>query len=149
MSIDWNPPTLPDLRNVGVLSIDTEEKDDGLAADLGPGWPWRGGYVCGVSVAYRINGETHAHYFPLRHPDTENIDHDGMARWLKDHIAGGVKFITKNGLYDWGWLATDLSVTAASRTDGGSRRRRHDGRRESPQVLARRAVRMAQNSRQR
>ena len=25
-------------------------------------------------------------------------------------IAAGVKFITQNGLYDWGWLRTDLGV---------------------------------------
>ena len=40
------------------------------------GWPWHGGYICGVSVAYRADGEIRAHYFPLRHPDSENFDPD-------------------------------------------------------------------------
>jgi hypothetical protein len=110
MSVDRKPPALPDLRNVGILAIDTEGKDDGLAASHGSGWPWRGGHVCGVSVAYHINGEVHAHYFPLQHPDTENIDRDAMVRWFKDHIAAGVRFLTKSGQYDWGWLWADLGI---------------------------------------
>ena len=110
MSVDWKPPELPDLRNVGTLAIDTEGKDDGLAANHGSGWPWRGGHVCGASVAYRINGEVRAHYFPLQHPDTENIDRDAMVQWLKDHIASGVRFVAKSGQYDWGWLWADLGI---------------------------------------
>jgi len=101
---------LPDLRRAGAIALDTETLDNGLAADIGSGWPWGGGYVCGVSVAYRINGEVYAHYFSLQHPDTENIDRDAMVRWLKDHIASGVHFITQNGGFDWGWLSTDLGV---------------------------------------
>src|SRR5262249_58212139 len=110
MSVDWKPPALPDLRNVGTLAIDTEGKDDGLAADHGSGWPWCGGHVCGASIAYRINGEVHAHYFPLQHTDTENIDRDALVRWLKDHITAGVRFVTKSGLYDLGWLWADLGI---------------------------------------
>ena len=49
-------------------------------------------------------------YFPLRHPDTDNFDPATVARWLKDHIAAGVNFITQNGLYDWGWLRADLGI---------------------------------------
>jgi hypothetical protein len=80
--MSWRPPdALPDLRNVGMVSADTETKDEGLHLKHGPGWPWRGGHICGVSIAYRINGEVHAHYFPLRHPGTENIDRNAIVRW--------------------------------------------------------------------
>src|SRR6516165_5443520 len=109
--MSWRPPdALPDLRNVGMVSVDTETRDEGLHLKHGPGWPWRGGHICGLSTAYRINGEVHAHYFPLQHPSSENINRDAMVRWLKDHIAAGVRFITKNGLYDWGWLWADLGI---------------------------------------
>jgi len=102
---DWRPPSeLPDLRRVGKIAIDTEERDDGIRADRGSAWPWHGGYVCGISVAYRADGEIRAPYFPIRHPDSENFPRENVARWLKDHIAAGVNFITLNGLFDWGWL---------------------------------------------
>ena len=48
--------------------------------------------------------------FPLRHPDSENFERENVTCWLNDHIAAGVKFITLNGLYDWGWLWADLGV---------------------------------------
>ena len=109
--VDWCPPSeLPDLRRIGVIAIDTETCDEGLRADRGSAWPWRGGYVCGISVAWRDDGEIRAHYFPLRHPDSENFERENVARWLKDHIAAGVKFTTQNGIYDWGWLGADLGV---------------------------------------
>ena len=50
--LHWQPPAeLPDLRRVGIIALDTETNDDGLRADRGSGWPWRGGYICGISVA--------------------------------------------------------------------------------------------------
>ena len=110
MTIWTRPSELPDLRRVGEVAIDTETLDRGLQADRGSAWPWRGGYVCGISLAYRAEGGICAHYFPLRHPDTDNFDPATVARWLKDHIAAGVKFITQNGLYDWGWLWADLGI---------------------------------------
>ena len=67
----WQPPSeLPDLRRAGIIAIDTETCDEGLRADRGSAWPWRGGYVCGISVAWRDDGGIRAHYFPLRHPDS-------------------------------------------------------------------------------
>ena len=96
---DWQSPTeLPDLRRAGIISIDTETKDEGLHADRGSAWPWHGGYVCGISVAYHADGGIRAQYFPLQHPDSQNFDRENVARWLKDLIAAGVKFITQNGL---------------------------------------------------
>jgi len=109
---EWQAPTeLPDLRRVGLIAIDSEEKDDGITADRGSAWPWHGGYICGLSVAYRAGSELRAHYFPIRHPDSENFDPEQVFRWLRDHIAAGVHFVTQNGLFDWGWLRTDAGIT--------------------------------------
>ena len=64
MSI-WTAPTeLPDLRRVGIIAIDTETNDEGLHADRGSSWPWRDGYVCGISVAWREGGEIARDLFP-------------------------------------------------------------------------------------
>src|SRR6516225_10492704 len=80
-STDWRAPTeLPDLRRVGLVAIDSEEKDDGITADRGSAWPWHGGYICGLSVAYRAGSELRAHYFPIRHPDSENFDPEQVFR---------------------------------------------------------------------
>jgi len=109
--MNWQAPQeLPDLRRVGTIAIDTETNDEGLRADRGSAWPWRGGYVCGVSVAYHADRGIRGNYFPLRHPDSRNFEGENVARWLKDLIAAGVKFTTLNGLYDWGWLWADLGV---------------------------------------
>jgi hypothetical protein len=111
MSIDWCPPSeLPDLRRVGILALDTETKDEGLHAKRGPGWPWRGGYIVGISLAWRADGAIRAIYIPLRHPDSQNFDREQVIRWLHDLIASGVKIITKNGLYDWGHLWADFGI---------------------------------------
>lgn len=71
----WQPPTeLPDLRRAGIIALDTETKDDGLADDRGAAWPWKGGYICGVSVAWREGEKLCSRYFPLRHPDSANFN---------------------------------------------------------------------------
>ena len=111
MSADWAPPSdLPDLRHVDVLAIDTETKDDGLRAKRGPGWPWHDGYVVGISLAWRAEGTIRSIYIPLRHPDSQNFDREQVIRWLRDLIASDVKIVTKNGLYDWGWLWADFGI---------------------------------------
>jgi DNA polymerase I-like protein with 3'-5' exonuclease and polymerase domains len=108
----WTAPTeLPDLRRVNVVAIDTETNDEGLRTDRGSAWPWHGGYVCGIGVAWRDETGIRGNYFPLRHPDSENFERANVVRWLKDHIAAGVRIVTQNGLYDWGWLRTDLGIT--------------------------------------
>jgi DNA polymerase I-like protein with 3'-5' exonuclease and polymerase domains len=108
----WTPLTeLPDLRRVGLISLDTETKDDSLAADRGSGWATRQGHLCGVSVAYRAENDIRAHYIPLRHPDSENFEPARVYRWLADHVAAAdVRFVTQNGLYDWGWLRTEADI---------------------------------------
>ena len=107
----WQSPTeLPDLRHVDVVAIDTEVKDDGLAANCGSSWPWKGGHICGVSIAYRAGNEVHAHYFPLRHPDSKNFEPEQIYQWVRDHIASGTRFITQNGVFDWGWLRAEAGI---------------------------------------
>ena len=89
---NWQTPQeLPDLRRVGIIALDTETNDEGLRADRGSAWPWRGGYICGISVAWRDDSGIRGNYFPLRHPDSQNFDRENVARWLKDHIAAGVQ----------------------------------------------------------
>src|SRR5215831_9861893 len=107
----WQPlAALPDLRRVGLIALDTEECDDGLLSGRGSGWPWGGGHICGVSVAYRVEGEIRAHYFPIAHPDSPNFDREQVFQWLRDHIAAGVRFVTQNGVFDWGWLRTEAGI---------------------------------------
>jgi DNA polymerase I-like protein with 3'-5' exonuclease and polymerase domains len=108
---DWQPlPALPDLRRVGTIALDTETKDGGLLNARGPGWPWGDGYIAGVSAAYRAEGTIRAHYFPIRHPDSQNFDPANVFQWVRDHVAAGVRFVTQNGLYDWGWLRADAGI---------------------------------------
>ena len=107
----WNPPTeLPDLRRAGQIALDTETHDKRLIADKGSGWPFTDGHICGVSVAYRADGDIRAHYFPLRHPGTDNFDPIRVYQWLRDLIASDVRIITQNGLYDWGWLRAEAAI---------------------------------------
>jgi DNA polymerase I-like protein with 3'-5' exonuclease and polymerase domains len=113
--MDWQPPTeLPDLRRVGIVALDIETKDDRLRADMGSGWPFGAGHICGVSVAYRAEGEMRGFYFPLAHPDTQNFSPEKVYPWVRDHIAAGIRFVTQNGLYDWGWLRTEAGIKMPS-----------------------------------
>ena len=108
---DWQPlPALPDLRRVGRIALDLETKDGGLLTDRGSAWPWGDGYICGVSVAYQAEGTVRGHYFPIRHPDSQNFDPTNVFQWVRDHVAAGVRFVTQNGLYDWGWLRGDAGI---------------------------------------
>ena len=104
--MNWQTPQeLPDLRRVGIVALDTETNDEGLRADRGSAWPWRDGHVCGISVAYRADGDIRALYIPLRHPDSDCFDPAQVYRWLKDLIASGVRIVTMNGVYDFGLAA--------------------------------------------
>jgi hypothetical protein len=81
----WRAPTeLPDLRRAGVIALDTETRDNLLHAKMGSGWPFADGHICGMSVAYHAGGGIRAHYFPLRHPDSNNIDAAQVFQWLRD-----------------------------------------------------------------
>jgi DNA polymerase I-like protein with 3'-5' exonuclease and polymerase domains len=108
---EWRTPTeLPDLRRVDEVALDTETKDDGINAGRGSAWPWHDGYICGVSAAYRADGKIRAHYFPIRHPDSENLNPAQVFAWVKDLVASNVRIVTQNGLYDWGWLRTEANI---------------------------------------
>jgi DNA polymerase I-like protein with 3'-5' exonuclease and polymerase domains len=108
---DWQPlPALPDLRRVGIIALDLETKDGGLLAGRGSAWPWGDGYICGVSIAYHSEEGIRAHYLPLQHPDSANFDREQLFGWLKDLAASGVRIVTQNGLYDWGWLRTEADI---------------------------------------
>jgi DNA polymerase I-like protein with 3'-5' exonuclease and polymerase domains len=111
MSSDWRPPSeLPDLRRAGNIGLDLETHDDRLAAKLGSGWPFGAGYICGVSVAWREGSAIRAQYVPLRHPDSTNFDQAGVFPWLRDLVASDARFVTQNGLYDWGWLRREANI---------------------------------------
>jgi hypothetical protein len=108
---DWCiPKELPDLRHVGIVALDTETRDDRLNNELGSGWPFRQGYICGISAACRAEDGARGFYFPIRHPDTANFEPERVYRWVRDHIAAGVRFVTQNGLYDWGWLRAEAGI---------------------------------------
>ena len=104
------PAELPDLRRVGIIALDTETNDEGLRADRGSAWPWRGGYVCGISVAWRADGEHSRALFPAAPSRQPELRSRERLRWLKDLFASDVAFVTQNGLYDWGWLRADVGI---------------------------------------
>ena len=108
---EWQVPReLPDLRRVEIISLDTETVDRGLQADRGSSWPWGDGYVCGISGAWRADGEIRPLYIPMRHPDSDNFDSAQVYRWLKDLVASGVRIVTMNGVYDFGWLGAEGGI---------------------------------------
>src|SRR5262249_19687919 len=84
--------------------------DDRLRADMGSGWPFRAGHMCGISIAYRTDGGVRGFYFPIRHPDSRNFDPEQIYRWVRDHVASNVRFVTQNGLFDFGWLRADAGI---------------------------------------
>jgi hypothetical protein len=106
--------TLPDLRLMGKVAIDCEGKDEGLAADRGSGWPWRGGHVSGISAAWREGGTLNSGYIPIAHPDSECFDRACVAAWLRDLLASDTDIIFHNAPYDLGWLCTDLDIAFPS-----------------------------------
>ena len=107
---NWQIPTdLPDLRRVGISRIDPETKDGGYApTSAQPGR--RVTAISAASASLTAPRGKSAHYFPIRHPDTENFDPSQVYQWLKDLIASDVRFVTQNGLYDWGWLRTEAGI---------------------------------------
>lgn len=97
------PERLPDLSGASLVALDTENRDDGLKHNRGPGWVYNMGWVCGVAYA-ADTGESG--YIPIRHPDTECMDAGSVYRWL------GSLFRTKRcifhrAIYDLGWFSTE------------------------------------------
>ena len=109
----WQPPhELPDLRRVdnNIIALDTETLDCGLQRRSRPG----------LAVARRLRlrhqrrlarrRRAPCDLLPMRHPATANLDSTQVYHWLKDMIAAGVRFITMNGSYDWGWLRSEGGI---------------------------------------
>jgi DNA polymerase I-like protein with 3'-5' exonuclease and polymerase domains len=109
--------TPPDLRNVDIVALDTETRDDGLAKGKGPGWPWGDGHVCGISVGWREGNDYRATYLPLRHPDSACLDRDHVYGWLRELLASDARIVTQNGLYDFGWLRTEADIKMPRRLE--------------------------------
>jgi DNA polymerase I-like protein with 3'-5' exonuclease and polymerase domains len=119
-SSDWvRPAELPTLRGVEEFAADTENKDEGLAAGVGPGWVNGAGYVAGVGISWREGSKLKKIYVPVRHPDTENFDKDQVGRWFTD-ISRKRRVVFFNAGYDIGWMQTDLKVPPPPTIDDAS-----------------------------
>lgn len=96
----WRPyeGPLPRLQGVAV-AIDTEERDDGLAAGVGPGWVYDQGYICGVSAAW---GESSI-YVPIRHPETDCRPIGEVISWVESIFRDCEVFFFQSS-YDLAWL---------------------------------------------
>jgi DNA polymerase I-like protein with 3'-5' exonuclease and polymerase domains len=111
---DWAPPTdLPTLRQQ-TIALDTETRDIGLEKGKGPGWAYKEGYICGVSVAWR-GGSI---YVPVRHPDTECWPFDTVLRWVDDLLTHN-RVCFFNGGYDLGWLRAEGCAAWPERLEDG------------------------------
>lgn len=98
---DWQAPTAPpDLRGCRLVALDTENKDDGLSLNKGPGWALGMGYICGV--AWAAGDETG--YLPIRHPDTDCLNPGVVLRWVEDLFRSGTRVVFHNSPYDLGWF---------------------------------------------
>lgn len=110
------PKELPDLTRVDDIAIDTENLDQGLIDERGPGWAFRsksaGGYVAGVSAAWRQGNEMKSIYVPLAHPDTECFDPKRVKAWVKSLLTPKAKQrrIFFNAGYDLGWINTEFGI---------------------------------------
>lgn len=122
---DWTPPAgpLPMLRGIDV-AIDTETCDLGLAKGRGSGWVYgrSGGFLCGVSVAWREPGANTATalYVPVRHPETECRQLGEVMAWVR-HLLINCRCHFFNIGYDMGWIrASGIDVWPEQAEDGGT-----------------------------
>lgn len=100
---DWKPhDELPELS--GIVALDTENKDPGLANGGGSSWAHKGiGHVCGYAIA----SSSGSFYLPIRHSEG-NIDPERVRQWLRHQAAKpDVVFVYANCQYDLGWLDRD------------------------------------------
>jgi len=97
----WVPhESLPELE--GIVALDLETKDPGIARGTGSCWPLLGeGFVCGIAICWRRS----KFYIPLHHA-AGNINNPGRVwDWLKVQAAKPeVTFVMANATYDTGWL---------------------------------------------
>jgi DNA polymerase I-like protein with 3'-5' exonuclease and polymerase domains len=102
--------SLPDLRQAGPVALDIETNDERLRADMGSGWPFKAGYICGISVARREGGDIRARYISLCHPDSDNEPASQVFQWLRDLITSDVHIVGQNTVYDFGWLRAEADI---------------------------------------
>lgn len=96
---DWTAPALPQIRG-GLVGYDLETKDEGINSGKGPGWPWGGGYVVGVALAWE-GGRV---YLPVRHATGGNMDELTVLRYLLELMDNpNIEWATANCIYDFGW----------------------------------------------
>jgi DNA polymerase I-like protein with 3'-5' exonuclease and polymerase domains len=91
---------LPNLSAAKSVGIDLETKDDGLAADKGPSWPWGSGYIVGIGVS----ADNDSWYFPIRHQGGDNLDPSLVIGWVRDLLRRNIDKYFHNAGYDLGWL---------------------------------------------
>lgn len=103
---------LPDLRgHGGMIAVDLETKDDGLANKRGAGWAYGAGHIAGVV----ITSNQQSVYAPIRHPDSDNFEWDQVRRWLKDHMEGHQHVVFQNAPYDIGWAMKEMGIRIPDR----------------------------------
>lgn len=103
----WIPPSeLPDLRHHRRIAVDIENRDEGLAAGRGSGWPFKAGHLCGVAVA----SPQGSIYVPVAHPDTECFDPNQVKRWLHDHFISSTRIVMHHAQHDVGWLRAEWGL---------------------------------------
>lgn len=101
----WTPPenwrtleSLPELE--GIVALDFETKDPGIAKGMGSSWAFDEGYICGAAVAT----DDWAFYAPISHA-AGNMDAMLFWTWLRKQCAKpSVTFVMANSIYDLGWL---------------------------------------------
>ena len=109
------PATFPRLDQERFLGVDIETYDPHLLTHgagyvrAGTDGTPRDGWIAGVSIATADR----AWYFPLRHPDSDNVDEYAFFAWLKRALTRkGCAKIGANLMYDFGWLkAYGIDVT--------------------------------------
>lgn len=107
---DWKPREyLPELD--GVVALDLETLDPGLAANKGSSWYRHDeGFVCGVGISTFED----QFYLPVAHSDG-NVDPDRAFRWFKAQAAKpSVTFVYANAPYDVGWLSKRHEIEFAN-----------------------------------
>lgn len=121
----WSVPTeLPDLSRISDVAIDTEDYDQGLIDGRGPGWAFKskssGGYLAGISAAWRQGGEVRSIYVPVNHPETNCIDLTRAKKWVSHLLRPkkGQRRIFMNADFDLGWLNNSVGGLGVDVPDG-------------------------------
>lgn len=96
---DANNISLPELS--GIVALDAETLDPGLAMGRGSSWPHRGqGRVCG----WAVSSEQGDFYLPIDHADG-NMDRQRAHAWLLSQLRKpDVTAVFANCQYDMGWM---------------------------------------------